>query len=84
MSQCLVRRENAVVSGGRISLVGSRSARIGVRDIDGSGMFLANIDSVVVMIFTRGVPSHNASFEVGRHVLVQERFASADRFAAFV
>ncbi len=80
-SRCLVRREDAVVSGGNINLAGCCSANIGVRDIDGGGMFLANIDSMVVMRRRRGIPDHTTCLKVGRDVLVKKRFASAGDFA---
>ncbi len=77
-SHCLVRREDAVVSGGNINLAGCCSANIGVRDIDGGGMFLANIDSMVVMRRRRGIPT---CLKVGCDVLVKKRFTSAGDFA---
>ncbi len=80
-SRCLVRREDAVVSGGNINLAECCSANIGVRDIDGGGMFLANIDSMVVMRRRRGIPDHTTRLKVGRDVLVKKRFTSAGDFA---
>lgn len=70
------------MSRGRINLAESCSASIDIRDIARNGMLLVNSNGAFVMILGRSIPSHNASLEVGRDVLVQERCASADDFAA--
>lgn len=69
------------MSRGRINLAESCSASIDIRDIARNGMLLVNSDGAFVVLGRR-VPSQNPSFEVGRDVLVQERCASADDFAA--